>query len=109
MAFRLDGGIRHLLLDEFQDTAPPQWRVLRPLAEGVVNGRGGTFFCVGDGKQAIYGWRGGVAEIFDCLEDQLPALAKKELAQSYRSSQPVIDSVNQVFQNLTRHSNLDQL
>jgi ATP-dependent exoDNAse (exonuclease V) beta subunit len=109
MAFRLDGGIRHLLLDEFQDTAPPQWRVLRPLAEGIVTGRSGSFFCVGDGKQAIYGWRGGVAEIFDCLEDQLPGLTKKELATSYRSSQPVVDSVNQVFKKLTQHPNLDQL
>jgi ATP-dependent exoDNAse (exonuclease V) beta subunit len=107
MAFRLDGGIRHLLLDEFQDTSPPQWRVLRSLAESVTNG--GSFFCVGDGKQAIYGWRGGVAEIFDCLEDQLPGLTKNELAKSYRSSQPVIDAVNQVFKNLTRHPNLDQL
>ncbi|HEY2414636.1 MAG TPA: UvrD-helicase domain-containing protein [Pirellulaceae bacterium] len=109
MAFRLDGGIRHLLLDEFQDTSPPQWRVIRPLAAGVVKGRGGSFFCVGDGKQAIYGWRGGVAEIFDCLEDQLPGLTDDQLTQSYRSSQPVVDAVNQVFRNLAQHPHLDQL
>src|ERR1700741_2637464 len=34
VAHRLDGRIDHLLLDEFQDTAPVQWRVLRPLADG---------------------------------------------------------------------------
>ena len=71
LAFRLDGGVRHLLLDEFQDTSPAQWRVLRPLAETVTKRAGGSFFCVGDAKQAIYGWRGGVAEIFDALDGQL--------------------------------------
>ena len=34
--YRLDGRISHLLLDEFQDTSPLQWRVLRPLAERAV-------------------------------------------------------------------------
>src|SRR5205823_867923 len=109
LAFRLDGGIRHVLLDEFQDTSPSQWRVLRPLAENVVGTNGGTFFCVGDAKQAIYGWRGGVAEIFDALEGQLPGLEQRSLAESYRSAQPVIDAVNAVFNKLTSHPNLDKL
>jgi ATP-dependent helicase/nuclease subunit A len=107
LAFRMDGGVRHLLLDEFQDTSPVQWRVLRPLAQRLTSG-GGSFFCVGDAKQAIYGWRGGVAEIFDALDGQLNGLTGDTLAQSYRSSQPVIDSVNAVFQNLTAHTNLDK-
>ncbi len=109
MAYRLDGGIRHVLLDEFQDTSPSQWRVLLPLAQGVTRAGSGTFFCVGDAKQAIYGWRGGVAEIFDALDGQLEGLAPRSLAKSYRSSQPVIDAVNGVFQNLTKHPNLDKL
>ena len=71
LAFRLDGGIRHVLLDEFQDTSPSQWRVLRSLAQSVTAKGGGSFFCVGDAKQAIYGWRGGVAEIFDALDGEL--------------------------------------
>ena len=57
---------RHLLLDEFQDTSPAQWRVLERLAEHAVTSRG-SFFAVGDGKQAIHGWRGGAAELFDAL------------------------------------------
>lgn len=108
LAFRMDGGVRHLLLDEFQDTSPAQWRVLRPLAQRLTSG-GGSFFCVGDAKQAIYGWRGGVAEIFDALDGQLPGLQGATLAQSYRSSQPVIDAVNAVFKNLTMHPNLDKM
>ena len=109
LAFRLDAGLRHVLLDEFQDTAPVQWRVLRPLAQTVSSRPGESFFCVGDAKQAIYGWRGGVAAIFDALDDELKGLTKSELAKSYRSAPQVIDTVNQVFQNLTKHPNLDKL
>ena len=106
--FRLDASIDHLLLDEFQDTSLAQWRVLRPIAQRVATGRNSTFFCVGDTKQAIYGWRGGLAELFDAVTEELPGLEEVSLDTSYRSSQPVIDVVNQVFSRLDRHDNLDE-
>ena len=107
LAFRLDSPIDHLLLDEFQDTAPLQWRVLRPLAERVTAGdAASSFFCVGDVKQAIYGWRGGVAEIFDAIDEQLPGLQTLGLNTSYRSAPPVIETVNRVFAGMTAHPNL---
>ncbi len=107
LAFRLDSRIDHLLLDEFQDTSPVQWRVIRPLAERVSSEAVGTsFFCVGDVKQAIYGWRGGVAEIFDAIDQQLDGLEAEQLNISYRSSQPVIDVVNRIFGGITKHPNL---
>jgi ATP-dependent exoDNAse (exonuclease V) beta subunit len=110
LAFRLDAGIDHLLLDEFQDTAPPQWQVLRPIAQQVTEpGARRTFFCVGDVKQAIYGWRGGVAEIFDAVELELEGLEASPLNTSFRSSPAVIDVVNRVFRNVTRHDNLDRM
>src|SRR5690606_1721460 len=63
--YRMDGNIEHVLLDEFQDTSPAQWGVLKPLAIAAARPDSpGSFFCVGDTKQAIYGWRGGVAGIF---------------------------------------------
>lgn len=107
LAFRLDGQIQHILLDEFQDTAPMQWEVLRPFATRVTNrSSAGSFFCVGDTKQAIYGWRGGVAEIFDAISAHLPDLQTQELNTSFRSSQSVIDTVNSVFRSLSEHTNL---
>ena len=127
LSFRMDSRLSHLLLDEFQDTSPLQWSVLRPFAEQVVakqrpskkkTAQGSlfdqselppSFFCVGDVKQAIYGWRGGDARIFDTLRRQLPNVTPQELALSRRSAQPIIDTVNQVFQNLTRHPRLDRL
>jgi ATP-dependent exoDNAse (exonuclease V) beta subunit len=108
VAFRLDAAVSHLLLDEFQDTSLEQWCVLRPFAERAASGAAGhSFFCVGDVKQAIYGWRGGVAEIFDALESELPRLKKTSLTQSFRSSAAVIDTVNQVFTRLIDHPHLE--
>jgi ATP-dependent helicase/nuclease subunit A len=111
MAFRLGGRMKHLLLDEFQDTSLTQWQVLRPLAQAITSQQGGntSLFCVGDVKQAIYGWRGGLAEIFAALEQELTGLVNDQLVESRRSAQPIIDVVNQVFQNLTSHPSLDRL
>ncbi len=100
VAYRLDGRIAHLLLDEFQDTSLNQWSVMRPFAEEVNQGGGRSFFCVGDVKQAIYGWRGGVAEVFDAVQDQLRDLTTRSLDRSFRSAPPVIEIVNHVFENL---------
>lgn len=109
VAFRLDGQISHILLDEFQDTSLPQWQVLRPLAKRVMEAgaKSRSFFCVGDVKQAIYGWRGGLAEMFDSLDKDLPGLASQPLSESFRSSPVVIDVVNKVFRDLPQHPNLE--
>jgi ATP-dependent exoDNAse (exonuclease V) beta subunit len=103
MNFRLDRSIDHILLDEFQDTSLDQWRVLQPLVEAICKAPGKSarsFFCVGDVKQAIYGWRGGIAEIFDSLPAAIGDLHEEELAVSQRSAQPIIDVVNKVFGSL---------
>ncbi len=105
--YRLDGKIHHLLLDEFQDTNPGQWRVLRTFARRIFEAdHPSSFFCVGDVKQAIYGWRGGVAEIFDTLEEEFSGLDLRPLNESYRSSPAVIATVNRVFENLAGNSAL---
>lgn len=103
---RLDGQIQHVLLDEFQDTSPAQWAVLKPLSLAAVQpaqGPCGSFFCVGDTKQAIYGWRGGVAGIFDAVAEQVPGVSQREQNTSYRSSPVITDVVNRIFSNLNRH------
>ncbi|MCH2178254.1 MAG: UvrD-helicase domain-containing protein [Mariniblastus sp.] len=102
MGFRLDHQINHLLLDEFQDTSPAQWSVIKPFAVQTTQQEGErSFFCVGDAKQAIYGWRGGVAEIFDLVSQELSNVDDgKKLTTSYRSSPIVMDLVNQVFEGL---------
>jgi ATP-dependent exoDNAse (exonuclease V) beta subunit len=107
--FRLDGRIDHLLLDEFQDTSPLQWRVLRRLAEEILaTGETGpharSFFCVGDVKQSIYGWREAEPRLLADLggdDGQFPILDPENLDISYRSAPLVLDTVNCVFESLS--------
>ncbi len=105
IAYRLDCPVNHLLLDEFQDTSPMQWNIIKPFAEAIVQGSAKTnsFFCVGDSKQAIYSWRGGVSEIFESVGKQIDRVRQEKLVKSFRSSPVVIQFVNDVFTQLAKH------
>jgi len=100
--YRLDGRLDHLLLDEFQDTAPVQWRILSPLAEEILaDGTGRrSFFCVGDLKQSIYGFREAEPRLLASMEDLHPALVRSRLDRSWRSSPIVLAAVDQVFSTI---------
>lgn len=100
--FRLDGRIDHLLLDEFQDTAPVQWRILEELAREIVaDGEGGrSLFCVGDVKQSIYSFRQAEPRLLAGLTERLPGLEPDEMHASYRSSAVVLDTVDRIFGDL---------
>jgi len=99
VAHRLDGRIEHLLLDEFQDTSVQQWQVLEPLALKLLtegeNTR--TFFCVGDVKQSIYGWRGGESRLLSGLSERLDLGEPETMQESHRSSPIVLDAINRIF------------
>jgi ATP-dependent exoDNAse (exonuclease V) beta subunit len=115
ICFRIDATLRHVLLDEFQDTSLPQWRALEPMAREIVSNAPGdySFFCVGDVKQSLYGWRDAAPEVLDELPALLvgpegePALEPSTLAKSWRSSPDVIDAVNAVFEHLDGNPALD--
>ncbi|MCH2203778.1 MAG: UvrD-helicase domain-containing protein [Fuerstiella sp.] len=109
--YRLDSSFRHLLLDEFQDTSLDQWKVLRRLVIPLVKhttDNPSSVFCVGDPKQAIYGWRGGIAEVMDEVQATVPGIEGEPLNISRRSAPAVIDTVNQVFQKLHQHKHLEE-
>ena len=107
MWFRLDGRVDHLLLDEFQDTSSMQWRILGRLAEEILAEAPGdrSFFCVGDGKQSIYGFRQAEPRLLDEVA-QPDIVAKLELTHSYRSAQSVLDTVNGVFADLSTNGSI---
>ena len=99
-ALRLDGEVRHLLLDEFQDTSLLQWRAVEPLATRVV-ASGGAFFAVGDPKQSIYGWRGGEPRLLGGLPERLRELTGKEperepMTKSWRSAPQLLAYVDRL-------------
>ncbi len=99
--YRLDSRINHLLLDEFQDTSMSEWRILTPIADEVLSRPAErSFFCVGDIKQAIYGWRGGVAEIFGSIEDRWTHLRPETKHVTYRCAPAIVSFVNDLFGSL---------
>ena len=99
---RLGSNLNHMLVDEFQDTSREQWDALRPLVEEALS-RGGSFTWVGDVKQAIYGWRGGDAALFDgVLQDQglraiAPPADQTTLDVNWRSREAIVHCNNAVF------------
>ncbi len=100
--FRLDSKIEHILLDEFQDTSVLQYEILRPLIKEITSGQGshenGSFFLVGDVKQSIYRFRGGVSDLFEYVcKDNL--VTKQNLLINYRSLKNIVDFVNNTFVN----------
>ncbi|MBM3131640.1 MAG: hypothetical protein FJZ95_01230, partial [Chloroflexi bacterium] len=73
------------------------------LADEVLQDTSGarSFFYVGDVKQAIYGWRGGNARLFGKILDQYrDQIHVRPLNVSFRSCQPIIDTVNRAFGSL---------
>jgi len=108
--FRLDARVQHLLLDEMQDTSVPQWRAIEPIAREILDTFDGsrTFFCVGDVKQSIYGWRTAAPELLAGIDGLSPAIARDTLDRSWRSSPVVIDVVNRVFTDMASNPALDE-
>ena len=112
---RFGTTLRHILIDEFQDTSRAQWRAMAPLVEEAVSSKqDGTFTWVGDVKQAIYGFRGGDSLLFDELAEAgaIPAsrgVKKKTLDQNWRSRREVIAFNNALFAPLDPMARLDAL
>ncbi len=106
--FRLDAQVQHLLFDEFQDTSTLQFNLLYPMCDELLSQQDGsrTFLCVGDTKQSLYGWRGAQSRLLGSIPALWSTVHTHELAVSFRSSQTVLDSVNQVFGGLATNENL---
>lgn len=98
--FRLDAQIEHMLLDEFQDTSIVQYEILKPLINEITSGSGifenGSFFFVGDVKQSIYRFRGGVSALFESVKNEQNTEVD-QLVTNYRSQKEVVSFVNTVF------------
>lgn len=98
--FKLDARYSHILLDEFQDTNPVQWRILQNWFEAAHQSRAlPTIFLVGDPKQSIYRFRGAQAGLFSLARDYLTQRGAAYLAQNCtrRNAAPIIEAINTSF------------
>ncbi len=97
--FKVGFSVKHIMLDEFQDTNQEQWEVLKEIVEDAL-ARGGTLFFVGDPKQAIYGWRGGNWRLMEkAFKEDFPSVPperriKESLNVNYRSGRKIVQFNN---------------
>ncbi len=107
---RLDARLSHLLIDEFQDTNPTQWRALHAWLAGYAGAGGGAsgqrplaVFLVGDPKQSIYRFRRADPRVFGearrFLQDALGGV-HLSCDHTRRNALAVVDALNAVFGRL---------
>jgi len=109
--FRLDSTYSHILMDEFQDTSFLQYKILEPLIKEILSGdqtKFKTFFYVGDTKQSIYRFRGGKRELFDYVAKSNKVLEVEVLNTNYRSSENIINFVNELFLKIPNYEYFKQ-
>ncbi len=75
----------HLLVDEFQDINPVQYRLVRAWSR-----EGKSLFVIGDPDQSIYGFRGADSRCFARLQEELPQTKVVRLVRNYRSTPEII-------------------
>jgi DNA helicase-2/ATP-dependent DNA helicase PcrA len=84
-------SIRHLLVDEYQDTNRVQAKLVK-----LVTGEAGNLFVVGDEDQSIYRWRGAdVSNILEFTRD-FPTAKTVRLERNYRSTAPILKAAGAV-------------
>lgn len=97
---RLDARYRHILLDEFQDTNPLQWSIVRAwLSAYGDDAQQPSVFVVGDPKQSIYRFRRAEPRVFDAARQMLSELGAEVLRtnQTRRNASAIIEALNAGF------------
>ncbi|MEO6093751.1 MAG: UvrD-helicase domain-containing protein, partial [Novosphingobium sp.] len=126
IGYKLDRRFDHILVDEAQDTNAAQWRIIRALTQEFFSGLGQrgdllrTLFVVGDYKQAIFRFQGTSPENFEAarqlVESEMAGAVENArglrsvhqprplrtlgLDRSFRSSQPLLEFVDQAIASI---------
>lgn len=91
---RIQKNFSYFIVDEFQDTSDIQFRII----QGLIGNDFKKLFCVGDAKQAIYGFRGGELSVFQDCAELVPQV--RSLANNYRSLPEIIHFNNSLFRTI---------
>jgi len=95
----LQNKFQYVLIDEFQDINPLQWKILSRIAE-----KHHRIACVGDKNQSIYGFRGANPNIFDYFEKEYPNSKRIDLGDNFRSKKDIVDVSSLFLKRRARES-----
>jgi ATP-dependent exoDNAse (exonuclease V) beta subunit len=107
LALTLDYQIKHILVDEFQDTSHLQFKLLELLTRGWENGDDRTLFLVGDPMQSIYRFRNAEVLLFTrAMSEGIRQITLKSivLSANFRSSPELVHWNNALFQNILAYT-----
>ncbi len=100
LAERIGTHLRHILVDEFQDTSRDQYELLLTLTQDWSEGDGRTLFLVGDPMQSIYGFRNAEVGRFATVRAAGIGAVRLEaltLRRNFRSAPALVHWCNEVF------------
>src|SRR5580700_4751438 len=103
LALALGSSIRHILVDEFQDTSSTQFELIEKLTNGWEPGDGRTLFLVGDPMQSIYRFRQADVSLFlKARMEGIGAIRLEPLTLSvnFRSQPGIVEWVNRTFESI---------
>ncbi|MDI9313617.1 MAG: UvrD-helicase domain-containing protein [Hydrotalea sp.] len=104
--YKMAGAVKHLLLDEAQDTSPSQWRVVESLVDGfsVLQKNKGDhgFLVVGDVKQSIFGFQGADVAVYQYYKEKWQQHFASDFRAlpfdiSFRSGKNILQFIDKVF------------
>ncbi|MGH9763252.1 MAG: ATP-dependent helicase, partial [Blastocatellia bacterium] len=104
---------RHITVDEFQDTNPLQWTLIRSVYEGRIvslrspcrlDHKGRTIAVVGDPDQAIYAFRGGDVNLILGFAVEYPNAKVVQLGENFRSQRLVVSAAAAVISHNSRRT-----
>jgi DNA helicase-2/ATP-dependent DNA helicase PcrA len=97
---KIQNTIKHLLVDEYQDTNSIQHELLTLLAYDTQKTLTLTSLCaVGDEDQSIYSWRGALVANLQKFTHDFPTVMHVTIDQNYRSAQSILTSANMLIKN----------
>lgn len=91
---RYQSIFRYIMVDEYQDTNPLQYKLVSKLAEKERN-----LFVIGDDYQSIYSWRQADIRNILSFEEEYPEAVVITLDQNYRSTQTILDAATHIISN----------
>ena len=103
IALLLDYQVKHLLIDEFQDTSYSQLSLIEKLVDSWQEGDGKSIFFVGDPMQSIYKFRESQVGIFlEVMKNGIGNLKIKSLilSSNFRSNKSIVEKNNKIFSQI---------